>query len=105
MRIDKTVFTANKSSLDTSSFFYPNVFVEAGEVAEKIKLLLEAGNKPKNICIIYRSNHYINFFENFLLRKKIPYKIINKTAFYNRRIVRDFIDYLKVLLLEDKASF
>lgn len=105
MRIEKTVFTANKSSLDTSSFFYPNVFVEAGEVAEKIKLLLEAGNKPKNICIIYRSNHYINFFENFLLRKKIPYKIINKTAFYNRRIVRDFIDYLKVLLLEDKASF
>lgn len=57
----------------------------------------EAGRPYNHFAILYRTNAQSRIFEEKLLMKNIPYKIIGGQNFYGRREVKDLICYLKVI--------
>ena len=75
----------------------------AGEILEhmsKEKLSYE------DVAIFYRTNAQSRTFEDALLSKRIPYKIIGGISFYQRREIKDILAYLRMLVSNsDLISF
>ena len=74
----------------------------AGEIR---KLASEAISKYGDTAIFYRTNAQSRVFEEVFMRSGLPYKVVGGVRFYERREIKDFIAYLKVLAnLEDEVS-
>jgi DNA helicase-2/ATP-dependent DNA helicase PcrA len=92
-----------KSSLgDGSEVFFHNFFnahLEANFVIKEIdRLVLKYQYRYGDFAILYRYNTLETLFENELIKKKIPYKILDNISFYQRKEIKDLIAYLKVLM-------
>ncbi|MGC8873885.1 MAG: ATP-dependent helicase, partial [Chloroflexia bacterium] len=70
---------------------------EARLVADEISRLLEAGYRPRDIAVMYRTNAQSRVFEEAFLRYGLRYKLVGGTRFYQRREVRDILAYLRLL--------
>lgn len=58
------------------------------------------------IAIFYRTNAQSRTFEDALLSRRIPYKIIGGLSFYQRREIKDILCYLRMLISNsDLISF
>jgi DNA helicase II / ATP-dependent DNA helicase PcrA len=79
---------------------------EAEFIAGEIKKLRdEEISKPGDTAIFYRTNAQSRVFEEVFMRSGLPYKVVGGVRFYERREIKDFIAYLKVLAnLEDEIS-
>ena len=58
---------------------------------------LSKDNSLDDIVILYRTNAQSRVFEDVLLKKNIPYRIIGAVNFYARREIKDLMAYLKVI--------
>ncbi len=67
---------------------------EAKYVVGAAKKIADTGNE---VAILYRTNAQSRSFEDELLRRDIPYKLIGGLRFYNRAEVKDLIAYLRLL--------
>ena len=65
-------------------------------VVEKIQQMLDAGEKPSEIAILYRTNAQSSGPEQGLIEKGIPYVILDGASFYERKEVLDMIAYLEL---------
>lgn len=71
---------------------------EARFVAEEVdKLTDEAGVKPSDVAVFYRTNAQSRVFEEVFIRVGMPYKVVGGVRFYERREVRDALAYLRML--------
>ena len=52
----------------------------------------------KDFAILYRTNAQSRSFEESLRRLSIPYKIVGGISFYQRKEVKDFLAYLRVIV-------
>ena len=79
---------------------------EAEFISGEIKKLANEGiSKYGDTAIFYRTNAQSRVFEEVFMRSGIPYKVVGGVRFYERREIKDFIAYLKVLAnLEDEVS-
>ena len=79
---------------------------EAEFIAGEIKKLANDGtSKYGDTAIFYRTNAQSRVFEEVFMRSGLPYKVVGGVRFYERREIKDFIAYLKVLVnLEDEVS-
>mgnify|MGYP003330697188 FL=1 len=79
---------------------------EAEFIAGEIKKLSNDGiSKYGDTAIFYRTNAQSRVFEEVFMRSGLPYKVVGGVRFYERREIKDFIAYLKVLAnLEDEVS-
>ena len=69
------------------------------------KLSLEGISKYGDTAIFYRTNAQSRVFEEVFMRAGLPYKVVGGVRFYERREIKDFLAYLKVLVnLEDEVS-
>jgi DNA helicase-2/ATP-dependent DNA helicase PcrA len=74
----------------------------AGEIR---KLAIEGTSKYGETAIFYRTNAQSRVFEEVFMRSGLPYKVVGGVRFYERREIKDFIAYLKVLANpEDEIS-
>jgi DNA helicase-2/ATP-dependent DNA helicase PcrA len=74
----------------------------AGEIR---KLAIEGTSKYGDTAIFYRTNAQSRVFEEVFMRSGLPYKVVGGVRFYERREIKDFIAYLKVLANpEDEIS-
>jgi DNA helicase-2/ATP-dependent DNA helicase PcrA len=74
----------------------------AGEIR---KLANEGASKYGDTAIFYRTNAQSRVFEEVFMRSGMPYKVVGGVRFYERREIKDFIAYLKVLANpEDEIS-
>ncbi|SEC55181.1 DNA helicase-2 / ATP-dependent DNA helicase PcrA [Nocardioides exalbidus] len=72
---------------------------EARFVSEEIdKLVDDAGVKPSDVAVFYRTNAQSRVFEEVFIRTGQPYKVVGGVRFYERREVRDALAYLRVLV-------
>lgn len=80
---------------------------EAEFVANKIfKLIADDHLSSDEIAIFYRTNAQSRTFEDILLSKRIPYRIIGGLSFYDRREVKDLLAYLRMVISDtDLISF
>jgi superfamily I DNA/RNA helicase len=59
----------------------------------------------KDFAILYRSNPQSRLFEEALRMRKIPYKLVGALSFLDRKEVKDFYSYLRLILNpKDDAS-
>ncbi|AAO27239.1 ATP-dependent DNA helicase Rep [Buchnera aphidicola str. Bp (Baizongia pistaciae)] len=60
----------------------------------------------KDYAILYRSNYQVKIFEKFLIKFKIPYKILANISFFSRPEIKDLIAYLRLIINpDDNAAF
>ncbi|MEA4825584.1 MAG: DNA helicase PcrA [Clostridium sp.] len=79
---------------------------EVNFVANEIKRLMESENRKfKDFAILYRTNAQSRIFEDILMRRDIPYRIIGGLKFYDRKEIKDITAYLKFINnLQDDIS-
>ena len=72
---------------------------EAEFIAGEIKKLSSDGiSKFGETAIFYRTNAQSRVFEEVFMRSGLPYKVVGGVRFYERREIKDFVAYLKVLV-------
>ncbi len=75
---------------------------EARFVSEEIDTLVDqAGVKPSDVAVFYRTNAQSRVFEEVFIRTGQPYKVVGGVRFYERREVRDAVAYLRMLVNSD----
>ncbi|WP_345079385.1 ATP-dependent helicase [Nemorincola caseinilytica] len=52
----------------------------------------------KDFAVLYRTNAQSRSFEESLRRMNIPYKLVGGTSFYQRKEIKDYLAYLRVVV-------
>ena len=72
---------------------------EAAYVAGEIRRLQAEGiSTPGETAVFYRTNAQSRAFEEAFLRAPLPYKVIGGLRFYERKEVKDFLAYLRIIV-------
>jgi DNA helicase-2/ATP-dependent DNA helicase PcrA len=75
---------------------------EAAWVAQQIDALADdAGVRPCDVAVFYRTNAQSRVFEEVFIRVGLPYKVVGGVRFYERREVRDALAYLRLVANPD----
>lgn len=104
-RKDKALWTENEDGESVSFVQYDDNYVEAAEIASQIMDLVGQGAEYKDIAILNRTNAQSRVYEEKLIMKNIPYKIVGGVNFYARKEIKDVLSYLKVIYnpVDDQA--
>ena len=71
---------------------------EASFISTEIDALTDnAGIKPSDVAVFYRTNAQSRSIEDVFIRVGMPYKVVGGVRFYERREVRDALAYLRAL--------
>lgn len=71
---------------------------EAAFVTKEIEYLHHMHGIPlSEITIFYRTNFQSRIFEDFLLRRQLPYVIVGGISFYHRKEIKDILAFLRML--------
>jgi superfamily I DNA/RNA helicase len=100
-RKDKTLWSASKETVPISLAACEDETQEANMIAEKCITLLGSGLKPKDISVLYRANNQAKHIELALREARIPYKTYGGQSFFERKEVKDFVCYLRLVLNHD----
>ncbi|MBU0507876.1 UvrD-helicase domain-containing protein [bacterium] len=72
---------------------------EAYEVVGEIEQLVRRhGYSYRDLAILFRTNALSRSFEETLVTRAIPYSLVGGTRFYDRKEIKDFLAYLRVLV-------
>ena len=93
----KRLWTENEIGDLISFQQYDNEYEEAQNIAKEIQRLNDEGISYDKMAILYRTNAQSRLFEEKLLMRNIPYKIVGGVNFYSRKEVKDILCYLKVI--------
>jgi DNA helicase II / ATP-dependent DNA helicase PcrA len=74
---------------------------EARFVSGEIDTLTDAGSRPGDVAVFYRTNAQSRVFEEVFVRLGMPYRVVGGVRFYERREVRDALAYLRLLVNAD----
>jgi DNA helicase-2/ATP-dependent DNA helicase PcrA len=71
---------------------------EALTVCQEIERLIGTGDYSLSDCaVLYRTNAQSRAFEDVLLRRGIPYRLVGGLRFYERKEVKDVLAYLRLV--------
>lgn len=97
-RKEKVLWTELPAGDKVTFSLYDTEYQEAEYAIRNIvKYCEEEGRSYNEFAILYRTNAQSRIFEEKLLMKNIPYKIIGGQNFYGRKEVKDLICYLKAV--------
>lgn len=84
----------------------PDDKTEAEFIVNEICARQLSGEVPwESVAIIYRTNAQSRLLETQLRKLNVPYRLVGGKSFFDRREVKDFLAYLKVLInLDDDTS-
>ncbi|WP_300080547.1 UvrD-helicase domain-containing protein [Propioniciclava sp.] len=78
---------------------------EAQFVATEVDRLTDAGVRPADVAVFYRTNAQSRAFEEVFIRVGMPYKVVGGVRFYERREIRDAVAYLRAIAnIDDDVS-
>ena len=97
-RKEKVLWTEKEEGDKVLFSLYNTEYEEAENVIKEIAYQHTEEKRPYNhFAILYRTNAQSRIFEEKLLMKNIPYKLIGGQNFYGRKEVKDLICYLKAI--------
>jgi DNA helicase-2/ATP-dependent DNA helicase PcrA len=71
---------------------------EAWFVAEEIsRLVREGANRYSDFAILYRTNAQSRTFEEAMVQRGLPYRVIGGFRFYERKEIKDLLAYLRLV--------
>ncbi|WP_151947068.1 ATP-dependent helicase [Aliarcobacter butzleri] len=78
---------------------------ETRKIVEDIKKLIDSGENPKNIAILFRVNALSRSLEEGFNKAGLYYKLVGGMKFYERSEIKDLIAYFRILTnLNDNFS-
>jgi len=97
-RKEKSLWTDNEEGEPVTFTLFESDIEEADRITSEIKRVVES-NKAKynDFAILYRTNAQSRVFEEKLILKNIPYKIIGGVNFYARKEIKDILAYLRTI--------
>ena len=97
-RKDKALWTDNDQGEPVSFTQFESDIEEADSITSEIKRTVENGEAGYNdFAILYRTNAQSRIFEEKLILRNIPYRIIGSVNFYARKEIKDILAYLKTI--------
>ena len=96
-RREKKLWTDHGAGAKITGYVADNEHDEARFIATEIDALFDTGVGYGDIAVMYRTNNSSRAIEEVFIRTGIPYKVVGGTRFYERKEIRDFIAYLRVL--------
>jgi DNA helicase-2/ATP-dependent DNA helicase PcrA len=105
-RKDKNLWSESGAGDIIKGYVAEDEHDEADYIIGEIKHLRDEGiSNPGDTAIFYRTNAQSRVFEESFLRSSIPYKVVGGVRFYERKEVKDFLAYLRVIVNhEDEVS-
>ncbi len=97
-RFEKSLWSARGAGEKIALFIGDTEREEAGFVVQEIERLHTFHQIPlSEMTIFYRTNFQSRIFEDFLLRKRIPYVIVGGISFYQRKEIKDVLAFLRMV--------
>lgn len=97
-RKNKSLWTENEDGEPVHFTQFETDFEEADQITAEIKRIVDSGAANyQDFAILYRTNAQSRLFEEKLLLRNIPYKIIGGVNFYSRKEIKDMLAYLKTI--------
>lgn len=98
-RKEKKLWTANEKGSPVTYTQYETDYEEANRITSSIaeKIAANPALSYRDFAILYRTNAQSRVFEEKLILKSIPYKIIGSINFYQRKEIKDILAYLKTI--------
>ena len=97
-RREKRLFTNSGAGAPITGYVADSEHDEARWISAEIdRLADEAGVRPRDVAVFYRTNAQSRALEEAFLRSGQPYKVVGGTRFYERREVKDAIAYLRAV--------
>ena len=104
-RVEKDLFTDNRSDVRITHYSAPADNYEAMWLANTILQLHKGGEKYRDMAVLYRSNYLSRVLEKGLREARIPYMIYGGLRFYDRQEIKDVICYLRMVTTADDLAF
>ncbi len=97
-RRPKNLFTEGEEGPPIARYRAEDEHDEASFVAAEVARLHDREKLSyAEMAIFYRTNAQSRVFEEELIRREVPYKVVGGTRFYDRREVKDMLAYVRVL--------
>jgi len=97
MRKEKTLWTRRQGGSLVNVVYVDDEHAEAQYVARRIGQYVSTGRRYDEMAVFYRINALSRVIEEAFIRAGIPYRVARGVEFYNRKIIKDVLAYLKVL--------
>ncbi|MCL5102924.1 MAG: UvrD-helicase domain-containing protein [Armatimonadetes bacterium] len=96
-RANKKLWTENDEGCDIEIIESANELDEASNIARSIEDKTVFGNRDySDVVILYRMNAQSRVFEEALINRRIPYRLIGAVRFYERKEIKDILAYLRL---------
>jgi DNA helicase II / ATP-dependent DNA helicase PcrA len=96
-RKPKELWTAGPQGERIRIFTASDEYAEARFVVSEIERVIEAGARPADIAVFYRTNAQSRALEDVLVREGVPYQVVGGVRFYERAEIKDAMAYLAVI--------
>ncbi|MDR1132997.1 MAG: UvrD-helicase domain-containing protein [Synergistaceae bacterium] len=108
-RREKNLWTSSEKGDKVTLVKFGNDIGESEFIADEIERLVSgSAGKPYDygdICVLYRINALSRVYEQSLLERGIPYRVVRGTSFYERREIKDVLAMLRLSVNpKDQAS-
>ncbi len=70
---------------------------EALFIAREIDYLVSEGFRLDDMAVLFRARSQSRVLEDVFMKTGVPYRLINATAFYDRKEIKDMMSYLRVI--------
>jgi DNA helicase II / ATP-dependent DNA helicase PcrA len=101
-RKEKNLWSQEGAGAPITGYLAESDHEEAQFVGREINRLRDEGeSQPGDTAVFYRTNAQSRIFEETFMRLAIPYKVVGGVRFYERKEVKDFLAYLRVLVNSD----
>ncbi|MDH4358719.1 MAG: UvrD-helicase domain-containing protein [Candidatus Berkelbacteria bacterium] len=98
MRSDKNLFTKKGGGAPVVLVVSRDKFLEISFILDEIlSLTVGESKKLSDFVILFRTNAQTRTFEEKLIERRLPYRIVGGVRFYERREVKDILAYLKLI--------
>ncbi len=94
VRTEKNLFTSQSNGDRVHVMPCWDEESEAQKVARTCKVLIEEGEVPENIAVLYRANFQSRILEEGFLKENVAYNLLG-TKFFERKEVKDVMSYLR----------
>jgi DNA helicase-2/ATP-dependent DNA helicase PcrA len=99
MRRPKALWTEQVGGELIQRYFAEDEHEESSWVTGEMQRLHESDNyRWGDMAVFYRTNAMSRVIEEQLVRRKIPYRVVGGTRFYDRREVKDALAYLRAVV-------
>ncbi len=96
LRSDKSIFTKRVGGSPVMVIGSPTKNEEVEFILDEIlSLKIGEGRELNDFVILYRINAQSRAFEESMMRRGLPYRIIGGVRFYERREIKDILAYLR----------